>query len=56
LPGIAAAEAAGATVIVVTAAHLHRLETSHTTIDDYAALSIDAQQDGRLSLRPASQP
>jgi mannitol-1-/sugar-/sorbitol-6-phosphatase len=50
LPGIAAAEAAGATVLVVTAAHAHRLETPHPTIENYAALVSSAHQDGRLSV------
>jgi sugar-phosphatase len=48
--GIAAAEAAGATVLVVTAAHTHRLETTHASIDDYRALTIIVNEDGRLSL------
>jgi len=50
LPGIAAAEAAGATVLVVTAAHAQRLETTHPTIIDYRALAISANENGRLSL------
>jgi mannitol-1-/sugar-/sorbitol-6-phosphatase len=49
-PGIAAGEAAGATVLVVTAAHTHRLETTHPTIDNYGVLVISANEDGRLSL------
>ena len=50
LPGIAAAEAAGATVVVVTATHAHRLETGHPSIADYSALAIGTDADGRLSL------
>jgi sugar-phosphatase len=52
-PGIAAAEAAGAAVIVVTAAHAHRLETRHPSIVDYAALAIRTDDDGRVSLTAA---
>jgi sugar-phosphatase len=52
-PGIAAAEAAGATVIVVTAAHVHRLETMHATIDDYGMLRISVSDNGRLLLATA---
>jgi mannitol-1-/sugar-/sorbitol-6-phosphatase len=52
LPGIAAAEAAGAAVLVVTAAHAHRLETTHPTIVDYRSLAISADENGRLSLTP----
>jgi mannitol-1-/sugar-/sorbitol-6-phosphatase len=55
-PGIAAAEAAGAAVIVVTAAHAHRLETSHVTIADYHALAVSASQDGRVSLQRRVSP
>jgi sugar-phosphatase len=54
LPGITAAEAAGATVLVVTAAHAHRLETTHPTTVDYRALSISADKNGRLSLKGVS--
>jgi sugar-phosphatase len=50
LPGIAAAEAAGATVLVVTAAHAHGLQTTHPTIVDYRGLAIRANENGRVSL------
>jgi sugar-phosphatase len=49
-PGIAAAEAAGAAVLVVTAAHAHRLQTRHPVIVDYRALTVRAGESGRLSL------
>ena len=44
VPGIVAAEAAGAAVIVVTATHRHPIETRHPTIARYDELS------GRLDL------
>ncbi|MBB6409405.1 HAD family hydrolase [Mesorhizobium sangaii] len=49
-PGIQAGEAAGATVVVITATHQHKMETPHETILDYNNLTavIDAQ--GRLGL------
>jgi sugar-phosphatase len=49
--GIAAGEAAGADVMVVTQTHHAPLETSHGTIVDYAALAVEVAADGRLSLR-----
>jgi mannitol-1-/sugar-/sorbitol-6-phosphatase len=51
--GIAAGEAAGAEVLVVTAAHPDRLPTTHPTIDDYGTLVIKVNEDGRLSLTAA---
>ena len=56
LPGITAAEAAGAAVLVVTAAHAHRLETSHPTIENYEGLLSSAHQDGRLSVAAVRKP
>lgn len=48
--GIAAAEAAGADVMVVTATHSHRLTTDHPSLADYRRLAVDI--DGtKLSLR-----
>jgi sugar-phosphatase len=43
--GIAAAEAAGASVMVITAAHLHAFQTQHTTLGSYEGISValDAQ-------------
>jgi mannitol-1-/sugar-/sorbitol-6-phosphatase len=45
IPGIHAAEAAGAEVAVITATHQHRMETPHATISDYTGLRAvtDAQ-------------
>jgi sugar-phosphatase len=53
-PGIAAAEAAEASVLVVTAAHTQRLESAHPAIVDYTALIVRAKDDGRLSLAKAA--
>jgi mannitol-1-/sugar-/sorbitol-6-phosphatase len=48
--GIAAAEAAGATVRVVTATHAHPLPTAHASALDYAALGVRTEADGALRL------
>jgi len=48
--GIQAAEAAGARVIVVTAAHAHRLETSHPVIAGYAHVLPVLDGRGRLTI------
>ncbi|WP_235364766.1 HAD-IA family hydrolase [Sphingomonas sp. ERG5] len=48
--GIAAAEAAGATVVVVTATHDHAVETSHHSIADYTQLVARAASDGRFTI------
>lgn len=48
--GIAAAEAAPADVVVITAAHQHPLETHHPTLDDYERVRCAVGTDGRLSL------
>ncbi|MDR6787504.1 sugar-phosphatase [Sphingomonas sp. BE138] len=51
--GIAAGEAAGADVMVITATHHARLETPHGTVADYGALSVEVADDGALLLREA---
>ena len=48
--GIAAAEAAGANVLVITATHAHALDTSHPDVVDYAALAPRVDADGGLRL------
>jgi len=48
--GIQAGEAAGADVLVVTAAWTHPLETGHPTLADYADATLEVQSDGRLVL------
>jgi sugar-phosphatase len=48
--GVLAGEAAGAQVIVVTAAHRHPFETEHPTLADYSDLRVKIGPDGlRLS-------
>jgi len=44
--GIRAGEAAGASVVVVTATHHAPIETRHATIPDYRALTADAAPEG----------
>lgn len=48
--GIRAAEAAGATVIVVTATHQHPVDTPHASIRDYRALQVNLDPQGCISL------
>ena len=48
--GIAAAEAAPADLVVITAAHPHPLETPHPTLDGYEGVKCMADADGRLTL------
>ncbi len=48
--GIAAAEAAGATVIVVGATHQRPLETVHPVVADYLRLGVQTERGGRLTL------
>ncbi len=48
--GIAACEAAGAALMVVTATHVHPLETRHASIDNYATLTTSTE-DGLISLQ-----
>jgi len=48
--GIAAAEAAGARVVVVTATHAHTPETQHPTIASYGHVSPRLDAQGRLTM------
>jgi sugar-phosphatase len=48
--GIAAAEAAGASVVVITFTHAHPLATRHAFTRDYAALGARVVADGTLRL------
>ncbi len=48
--GIAAAEAAGASVLVITATHAHPLDTPHPGVGDYAALAPRVDAGGGLRL------
>jgi sugar-phosphatase len=45
-PGIAAAEAAGCDVVVITATHQHAMQTRHMAVRDYANLRADVSRDG----------
>ena len=49
-PGIAAAEAAGAAVAVITATHTHPLKTRHLMIPGYDGLAVRSGPAGRLEL------
>jgi len=48
--GIAAAEAAGADVMVITATHGHPMETQHATTGDYVGMTISTGDNGRLTV------
>ncbi|MDQ1154766.1 HAD-IA family hydrolase [Brevundimonas sp. SORGH_AS_0993] len=50
--GIKAGEAAGAEVVVVTAAWTHPLATSHPTLANYGEARLEIETDGRLRLSP----
>lgn len=50
--GIAAAEAAGASVLVITVTHAHPMPTRHASVRDYAALGQRVNADGSLRLVP----
>jgi len=52
--GIAAAEAAGAGVVVITATHAHPLHTAHLHTRDYTTLSARVGADGALRLAVAA--
>ncbi|WP_110947534.1 HAD-IA family hydrolase [Pseudomonas bohemica] len=49
--GIAAAEAAGAKVMVITATHKHAIETPHSSLTSYDAYAVSINDQGRLQLR-----
>lgn len=48
--GIRAGEAAGATVMVVTATHLHAMDTPHSSISGYRELLAKTDKDGFMLL------
>jgi sugar-phosphatase len=54
LAGVSAAEAAGATVMVISATHAHPIETSHPVILDYEGLTTTQDASGALVLRRRS--
>ena len=49
--GIAAAEASGAQVMVITAAHQHSIETTHPTLASYDTYRVSVTEKGLLQLR-----
>jgi sugar-phosphatase len=50
--GIQAAEAAGASLMIITTTHQHPLDTEHTTLASYDAIRLQIDNDG-LHLQPA---
>ncbi|WP_397452886.1 hypothetical protein [Pseudomonas sp. NA-150] len=48
--GIRAGEAAGVSVRVVTATHVHPLQTPHPSINDYQRVRAQVDSDGLLGL------
>jgi sugar-phosphatase len=54
--GIAAAEAAGATVVVVTATHAHPMVTPHPMVASYEGLTAGLDAAGRLTLADPRAP
>ena len=48
--GIAAAEAAGCAVVVITATHAHPMATAHVAMRDYEALTVDVDAAGTIGL------
>ncbi|MBP7338492.1 HAD-IA family hydrolase [Niveispirillum sp.] len=49
--GIAAGEASGAAVLVITATHTHPAATIHTSVTDYTGLSVTVATDGSVTVR-----
>ncbi|WP_342237732.1 HAD-IA family hydrolase [Inquilinus sp. OTU3971] len=54
--GIAAAEASGASVMVVGATHAHPMATRHPVVADYEDLAVTINGAGRLVLGPQVNP
>ena len=48
--GIAAGEASGAAVLVITATHTHPAATHHSSITDYTGLSVAVATDGSVTV------
>lgn len=49
--GIAAAESAGARLIVISATHAHALSTHHAVVRDYDAIALQSGAPGSMSIR-----
>jgi sugar-phosphatase len=52
--GIAAAEAAGASVVVITATHAHPLATHHPAVPGYDALEVRVDEGGSMEIIAAA--
>jgi len=50
MAGVLAAEAAGADVVVVTATHMHALETQHPSIGTYEDLAVQIDAEGLMRI------
>ncbi|RWA69794.1 HAD-IA family hydrolase [Mesorhizobium sp.] len=50
--GIAAGEASGAAVMVISATHVHAMQTSHASIASYDALGIATDDNGWIVIEP----
>ncbi|PZU86002.1 MAG: glycerol-3-phosphatase [Shinella sp.] len=50
MAGVKAGEAAGADVMVVTATHSHRMETSHATIASYEGMTVHLDSAGEMRI------
>ena len=50
--GIAAAEAAGASVMVISATHQHPMKTQHAAIAGYDTVGIAVDDSGWMTLEP----
>ncbi|MDE3010915.1 MAG: HAD-IA family hydrolase [Pseudomonadota bacterium] len=49
--GVAAAEAAGASLLVISATHLQPMATAHPAVEGYGGLSVESEHTGTLRLR-----
>lgn len=49
--GILSGEGAGASIMVITATHSHKMDTALATMEDYTNVQADNGPDGRLSLK-----
>jgi len=48
--GVAAAEAAGAAIVVITAAHRRLMHTSHPTVNSFSGFTTTIAEDGTLQV------
>jgi sugar-phosphatase len=52
--GIAAAEAAGAAVVVINATHTHAMDTPHPQVAGYGELAVTVSRSGGLEIAPGA--